>query len=153
MADDSSPPARDGGLPSARDTLPPPARAPGPSAAARPGSAPARAPGYPPQPRPGSPPLSVREAAGAVEIPAPAREVTVDDRVWVVRQKGAGKVGYGGARGARGARILSVGVEARVDGEGPDATRYVLARSLSEVAEEDLVSLVREASRAPDPSG
>ena len=97
--------------------------------------------------RPGSPPPSARAAAGAVEVPIPSREVTVDDVVWVVRQKGSGRVGYG--RGS-GARILSVGVEARTDAENPDATRYVLAHSLDNVDEDELVSLVREVTQPPD---
>jgi len=105
-------------------------------------------PAKPPAARAGTPPLSVREVAGIVEVPIPTREVTVDDRVWLVRQKGAGRVGYG--RGS-GARILSVGVEARHDGDGPGATRYVLARSLNDVDEDDLVSLVREMTQAPEP--
>ena len=90
----------------------------------------------------------MREVAGAVEVPVPTREVTVDDRVWLVQQKGSGRVGYGRKSGAR---ILSVGVEARNDGENPDATRYVLARSLNDVAEDELVSLVREVIQAPEP--
>ena len=93
-------------------------------------------------------PPSVREVAGAVEVTMPTREVTVDDQVWMVHQKGSGRVGYGCGAGAR---ILSVGVEAPGDRENPVATRYVLARRLDDVAEDDLVSLVREVAQAPDP--
>ncbi len=78
----------------------------------------------------------------------PAREVTLEDQVWTVHQKGAARIGSG--RGS-GIRILSVGVEAPGNRENPRATRYVLARSLDEVAEDALVSLVREIARAPDP--
>lgn len=148
--------ATDTGLPSARDALPPrpPAPASGPDslqAARQPPSAPPAhpvRPARPPAARPGGPPPSVREVAGAVEVPIPTREVTVDDRVWLMQQKGSSRIGYG--RGS-GARILSVGFEARTDGENPDATRYVLARSLNDVTEEELVSLVREVIQAPGP--
>ncbi|MYC92274.1 MAG: hypothetical protein F4106_07780 [Gemmatimonadetes bacterium] len=118
-------------------------RSPREASAARP-----KRPAKPPAARAGTPPLSVREVAGVVEVPIPTREVTVDDRVWLVRQKGSGRVGYG--RGS-GARILSVSVEARHDGDGPGATRYVLARSLDDVDEDDLVSLVREMIQGAGP--
>ncbi len=146
--------AGDAGLPSAPDTVlpgrPAAASVPGSLQAARqapPAKAARPAPlAKPPVARSGSPPLSVREVTGVVEVPIPTREVTVDDRVWLVQQRGSGRVGYG--RGT-GARILSVGVEARHDGDSPDATRYVLARSLNDVSEDELVSLVREVIQAP----
>jgi len=80
-------------------------------------------------------------------VSTPKREVTVDDEVWVLRQEGAGCVGYD--RDA-GATILSIGLEPPDDREEVSATRYVLARTLDDVAEEELVSLVREVARAPD---
>lgn len=128
-----------------RDALPPSARDAGPPSAREVGPPSARDT-LPPQ-RPGSPLPSARAAAGAVEVPVPSREVTVDDVVWVVRQKGSGRVGYG--RGS-GARILSVGVEAHADGESPDATRYVLAHSLKDVSEDELASIVREVIQPAD---
>ena len=72
----------------------------------------------------------------------------VDDEVWVLRQEGAGCVGYD--RDA-GATILSIGLEPRRNADDVLATRYVMARSLDDVAEEELVALVREVARAPDP--
>lgn len=71
----------------------------------------------------------------------------MDDEVWVLRQEGAGCVGYD--RDA-GATILSIGLEPRRGADDVLATRYVMARSLDDVAEEELVSLVREVARAPD---
>ena len=106
-------------------------------------------PAAPPAPsrRPGPPP-SVRAVAPAAGVSTPKREVTVDDEVWVLRQEGAGCVGYD--RDA-GATILSIGLEPRSDTDDVLATRYVMARSLDDVAEEELVSFVREVARAPDP--
>lgn len=92
----------------------------------------------------------MRDIAPAAAISTPKREVTVDDEVWVLRQEGAGCVGYD--RDA-GATILSIGLEPRSDGDDVLATRYVMARSLDDVAEEELVSFVREVARAPDPVG
>lgn len=111
--------------------------------AARPVPAAAPAPPH----RPGPPP-SVRAVAPAAGVSTPKREVTVDDEVWVLRQEGAGCVGYD--RDA-GATILSIGLEPRSDAADVLATRYVMARSLDDVAEEELVSFVREVARAPDP--
>ena len=72
----------------------------------------------------------------------------MDDQVWVLRQEGAGCVGYDRDPGAT---ILSIGLEPPGDREDASATRYLLARNLADVAEEELVSLVREVARAPDP--
>ncbi len=94
-----------------------------------------------------TPPPSVREVAPAVGVSTPKREVTVDDEVWVLRQEGAGCVGYD--RDA-GATILSIGLESPGDREDASGTRYLLARNLADVAEEELVSLVREVARAPE---
>lgn len=99
-------------------------------------------------PRRHTPPQPVRDIAPAAGVSTPKREVTVDDEVWVLRQQGAGCVGYD--RDA-GATILSIGLEPRRNADDVLATRYVMARSLDDVAEEELVSLVREVARAPDP--
>lgn len=127
-------------------------RAAGPSSARDAFSAPPTAPAsvreslVPARPGQSTPPPSVREVAGAIEIPMPTREVTVEGQVWTVHQKGSARIGCG--RGSS-ARILSVGVEAPEDPENPGATRYVVARSLDDVAEDDLMSLIGEVARAP----
>lgn len=97
-------------------------------------------------PRPTSPP-PVRDIAPPAGVSTPRREVTVDDQVWVLRQKGAGCVGYDRDSAAT---ILSIGLEPPGNRDDPSAIRYVLARTLDDVAEEELVSLVREVARAPD---
>ena len=145
-------PARSVVPPSPQD---PPAQAPPAEAPAAPAPVrdslkavrpvPAAAPA--PSRRPGPPP-SVRAVAPAAGVSTPKREVTVDDEVWVLRQEGAGCVGYD--RDA-GATILSIGLEPRSDADDVLATRYVMARTLDDVAEEELVSFVREVARAPDP--
>ena len=62
-----------------------------------------------------------------------------------MRLKGAGRVGSAHA----GARILSVGFEAPRDRADPAETRYVFARRLEDVGEDELLSLVREVARQP----
>ena len=65
-----------------------------------------------------------------------------------MRLKGVGRVGSAHSS----ARILSVGFEAPQDRQDPTETRYVFARRLEEVGEDELVSLVREVAR-DGPSG
>lgn len=149
-ADGPAPPAPPNApAPAAPPSAPAPAAPPAPAPvrdslkAAR--SVPAAAPA---SPRRRAPPQPVRDIAPAAGVSTPEREVTVDDEVWVLRQEGAGCVGYD--RDA-GATILSIGLEPRRNADDVLATRYVMARSLDDVAEEELVSLVREVARAPDP--
>lgn len=168
---DDSDTRRPESLPSARDALRP-ARPPAAPPTAKP--APARdAP--PPSPRPapvhGSPrkPASVRENPRPQAPPVPVREsapppardlerarapvertrdIEVDEEMWTVRVKGAASVGSGNA----GARILSVSVEGPAERSDPDETRYVLARDLQDVGEEELASVVRELAGQPGPT-
>ena len=98
--------------------------------------------------RPRGRPPPVREVAAPTEVAVSEREVKVDDVVWKVHQKGAGRVGYGGGYGPR---ILSVGVQSTADRREVGGARYLVGRTLADVAEEDLVSMVREVARTPDP--
>ena len=75
----------------------------------------------------------------------PARDVRLGEETWTVRLKGAATVGSGHA----GARILSVAFEAPGGATDADETRYVLGRSLEDVGEDELLSLVREVARKP----
>lgn len=79
----------------------------------------------------------------------PTRQVDVDEETWTVRVKGAANVGTGSA----GARILSVAFEGPGEQKAREVTRYVLARNLRDVGEDELVSLVREVARPPDDRG
>ncbi|MYG81927.1 MAG: hypothetical protein F4187_09295 [Gemmatimonadetes bacterium] len=79
----------------------------------------------------------------------PTRDVEVGEEIWTLRVKGSASVGTGGA----GARILSVAFEAPGDRKDPEATRYLLARDLRDVGEDELVSLVREVARLPAAPG
>ena len=161
-ARDGLPPARDG-LPQARDGLPA-ARSPLPSARKSPPSARDTVKPSPPSPtrpvpvRRGAPPPSARRFParrpatprardlGAVGTGAePTREVRLGEETWTVRLKGAGRVGSAHA----GARILSVGFEAPQDRADPAETRYVFARRLEDIGEDELLSLVREVARQP----
>ena len=119
-------------------------------------SGPAAAPKRPKRPAAPSPgrPISAREttpppARDLERASAPSeatRDVQVDEETWTVRQKGAASVGSGYAT----ARILSVGFEAPGKQRGTSETRYVLARRLEDVGEDELVSLVREVAQHPD---
>ena len=158
-------PARSGvepAQPGAPASAPPPAVAPDPApppaVAPDPATAPAsvrdsfkgvqrRPPARPAAPARPTPPPSVRTVAPAAGVSTPRREVTVDDEVWILRQEGAGCVGYDRDSGAT---ILSIGLEPPKDRDERSATRYVLARALDDVAEDELVSLVREVARAPN---
>lgn len=80
----------------------------------------------------------------------PARDVRLGDETWKVRLKGSATVGPGHAR----TRILSVALESPEGRADAVETRYVLARRLEEVGEDELLSLVREVARGPEaPSG
>ena len=132
----------------AREALPAP-REPGPRGGSRPQPA---APGRRPGPRPRRPvpvrestPPPARDLERARTPVEPTRKVDVDDETWTVRVKGAATVGTGNA----GARILSVAFEGPGEQKNLDATRYVLARDLRDVGEDELVSLVREVARPP----
>lgn len=113
--------------------------------------------GPPPKPAPardGAPPPAARETTPpparvldrAVAPVEPSRDVKLGEETWTVRLKGAATVGSGHA----GARILSVGFEAPKRRADPDETRYVLARTLEDVGEDELLSLVREVAQRPD---
>lgn len=93
-------------------------------------------------------PPPARDLAMARTPVQPTRDIEVDEETWTVSVKGAASVGSGHA----GARILSVAVEGPGERADPDATRYVLARNLQEVDEDELVSLVREVARPPGPT-
>ncbi len=136
---------------SARDQPPGPSPKPAP---ARDGAPP---PGPSPKPAPardGAPPPAARETTPrparvldrAVAPVESSRDVELGEETWTVRLKGAATVGSGHA----GARILSVGFESPKRRADPDETRYVLARTLEDVGEDELLSLVREVAQRPD---
>lgn len=133
-------PVRDGG--------PPPRPAPANRGAAsrppKPAERDTPGPRKPPAAREASPP-SARDLDRAGPRTEPARDVRLGEETWRVRLKGAATVGSGHA----GARILSVGFEAPEDRADPVETRYVLARRLEEVSEDELLTLVREVARQP----
>lgn len=78
--------------------------------------------------------------------PEPVRDVKLGEETWTIRLKGAATVGSGHA----GARILSVAFEGPEKRTDPAETRYVLARRLEDIGEDELVSLVREVAHNPD---
>ncbi|MCY4571733.1 MAG: hypothetical protein OXF01_02935, partial [Gemmatimonadetes bacterium] len=109
--------------------------------------APARdtAPPAPPTARDAAP-TPARDLARTGARTEPARDVKLGEETWRVRLKGAATVGSGHA----GARILSVAFEGPEKPAGPAETRYVLARRLEDVGEDELLSLVREVAHRPD---
>lgn len=145
-----------------RQAVPPPskpvpARGQTPDPPPKPVPARAEVPGPSPKPVPardGAPPPAARETTPpparvldrAVAPVEPSRDVKLGEETWTVRLKGAATVGSGHA----GARILSVGFEAPKRRVDPDETRYVLARTLEDVGEDELLSLVREVAQRPD---
>ena len=145
----------------ARESVPPPPK-PMPVRDGGPPPRPAPAnrgtPSRPPRPADREPPRSRKPPAAREAPPPPARnldragprtepvrDVRLGEETWRVRLKGAATVGSGHA----GARILSVGFEAPEDRANPVETRYVLARRLEEVSEDELLTLVREVARQP----
>lgn len=125
-------------------------RRPEPLPSVRDALQPARS-GAPPPARPGpardSTPPPARNLRGGRSPVEPTRDVEVGEETWTIRVKGAATVGTGSA----GTRILSVAFEGPGEGSDPRLTRYVLARDLHDVGEEELVSLVREVSEQPAP--
>ena len=119
-----------------------------PRAPAKPGAARDTVPPGPPKPpaaRDAAPPPA-RDLGRTGARTEPARDVKLGEETWTVRLKGAATVGSGHA----GARILSVAFEGPEERADPAGTRYVLARRLEDVAEDELLSLVREVAHKPD---
>lgn len=133
-------PVRDGGPP----PRPAPANRGTPSRPPRPADREPPRPRKPPAARE-APPPPARNLDRAGPRTEPARDVRLGEETWRVRLKGAATVGSGHAA----ARILSVGFEAPEDRADPVETRYVLARRLEEVSEDELLTLVREVARQP----
>ena len=100
----------------------------------------------PPPPRGDLPPPARALTDGPVaEIPS--RQVEVENELWTVLLTGSATVGRGNGRGAR---LLSVGLEAPGDRPNPEGTHYLVAQTLDDVDEDVLRGLVAQAIHDPD---
>ena len=127
---------------------PPPARPPAPKPARPPSARPQRA-GAPPSARPYAArrrpaPASVRDAAPTPGVPVAVRTVDVEGRTWTLRQEGAKEMG----RGCGAARILGIRVVGPDGAPDGGTVRYLAAAGLGEATEDQLATLVREATSA-----